>query len=48
MVFELILHYLMVVVFHLFYDSMLAKIIVYDSERKTAIRKMKSVLKKIK
>lgn len=31
-----------------FYDSMLAKIIVYDSERKTAIRKMKSVLKKIK
>lgn len=31
-----------------FYDSMLAKIIVYDSERKKAIRKMKNVLKKIK
>ena len=31
-----------------YYDSMLAKIIVYDSERKKAIRKMKNVLKKIK
>lgn len=31
-----------------FYDSMLAKIIVYDSERRTAIRKMKNVLEKTK